>query len=172
MSQPVKLSDALVLDARIAAKAQQRSIAGQVEFWASLGKSVELLLNGKQAQALRGTDAAHRLVEAIETVESPEGRARVAGVLARRPFPHFRQAPGQPDLLVRIDEDGTETVGRFISRKFVAAEKPNPLPVSAAHETAAGIGARAQRKKAETEHTETAERAPSAPRTDGKRPWA
>ena len=37
MGQPVKLSDALVLDARIAAEAQERSIAGQIEFWAKLG---------------------------------------------------------------------------------------------------------------------------------------
>ena len=44
MGQPVKLSDALVLDARIAAEAQERSIAGQVEFWAKLGRSVELLV--------------------------------------------------------------------------------------------------------------------------------
>jgi hypothetical protein len=33
MSQPVKLSDALVLDARLAAEVQERSIAGQVEYW-------------------------------------------------------------------------------------------------------------------------------------------
>ncbi len=33
MSQPVKLSDALVLDARITGKLVERSIAGQVEFW-------------------------------------------------------------------------------------------------------------------------------------------
>ncbi|PIX46733.1 MAG: hypothetical protein COZ06_16555 [Armatimonadetes bacterium CG_4_10_14_3_um_filter_66_18] len=31
MSQPVKLSDTLVLDARVAGEAFQRSIAGQVE---------------------------------------------------------------------------------------------------------------------------------------------
>jgi hypothetical protein len=38
MSQPVKLSDALVLDARLAGEVQERSIAGQVEFWAKLGR--------------------------------------------------------------------------------------------------------------------------------------
>ena len=38
MSQPVKLSDALVLDARLAGEAVERSIAGQVEFWARLGR--------------------------------------------------------------------------------------------------------------------------------------
>ena len=44
MSQAVKLSDALVLDARVAGEVVERSIAGQVEFWARLGRSVEVLL--------------------------------------------------------------------------------------------------------------------------------
>lgn len=52
MSQPVKLSDALVLDARLAGEAFGRSIAGQVEFWARLGRSVELLLEGEQVLKL------------------------------------------------------------------------------------------------------------------------
>jgi hypothetical protein len=42
VSQPVKLSGSLVLDARLAGETVERSIAGQVEFWARLGRSVEL----------------------------------------------------------------------------------------------------------------------------------
>jgi hypothetical protein len=38
--------------------------------------------------------------------------------LASVPFPHFEPAPGRPGLLVKIDEDGTRTVGRFIRRAF------------------------------------------------------
>jgi hypothetical protein len=48
----VKLSDGLVLDARLAGKAWERSIAGQVEFWARLGCAIELLLGGQQVLAL------------------------------------------------------------------------------------------------------------------------
>jgi hypothetical protein len=36
MSQPVKLSDDLVLDARLVGELLERSIAGQIEFWAQL----------------------------------------------------------------------------------------------------------------------------------------
>ncbi len=46
MGQPVKLSDELVSDARNVAEISQRSIAGQIEFWASIGKSLEPLLRG------------------------------------------------------------------------------------------------------------------------------
>lgn len=119
MSQPVKLSDALVLDARLAGEAEERSIAGQVEFWAKLGRSVETLLNGNQVLALRRSAKSEPLSEALAMVDTPAGRQRVEAVIATRPYPHFKQCPGHPDLLIRIDEDGTETTGRFINRRFV-----------------------------------------------------
>jgi ParD-like antitoxin of type II bacterial toxin-antitoxin system len=49
MSQPVKLSDELVLDARLTAEIAERSIAGQIEFWAQLGRAIEPLLEGAQS---------------------------------------------------------------------------------------------------------------------------
>ncbi len=45
MGQPVKLSDELVDDARAVVPFSQLSIAGQIEFWAGLGKSIEPLLS-------------------------------------------------------------------------------------------------------------------------------
>ena len=47
MNQPVKLSDSLVLDARLAGEVLERSIAGQIECWARLGRSVEESLEGR-----------------------------------------------------------------------------------------------------------------------------
>ncbi len=119
MSQPVKLSDALVLDARLAGEAEERSIAGQVEFWAKLGRCVEDLLNGKQVLSLRRSAETETLSESLAVVDTPAGRKRVEEVIASRPYPHFRQCPGRPGLLIRTDEDGTETTGRFVSRRFV-----------------------------------------------------
>jgi hypothetical protein len=128
MSQPVKLSDALVLDARIAGEAQERSIAGQVEFWAKLGRSVDLLLNGRQVMALRRNAGAQPLSEALASVDTPAGRKRVAEVLANQTYPHYKQHSGQSGLLVRINEDGTQTVGRFVNRVFVTTEANVGLP--------------------------------------------
>jgi len=118
MSQPVKLSDALVLDARIAGEAQERSIAGQVEFWAKLGRSMELLLDGRQVLTLFQNASVQPLSEAVASVDTPAGRKRVADVLENRPYPHFQQHPDQSGLLIRIDEDGRQTVGRFVNRMF------------------------------------------------------
>jgi hypothetical protein len=121
MSQPVKLSDALVLDARLTAEIAQRSIAGQIEFWAGLGRAVEIVLRGGEVLALQKAGAIRPLSACLETVDSPEGRTRVSNYLQSRPFPHYEAALGQPGLLVRIDADGTRTLGRFVNRRFEPA---------------------------------------------------
>jgi len=118
MSQPVKLSDGLVLDARLAGGVVERSIAGQVEFWARLGRSVELLLEGRQVLALCRSGTARPLSACLESVDTPEGRERVANFLESGPFPHYQPHPDRPGLLVRIDGSGRRTVGRFVKRQF------------------------------------------------------
>ena len=124
MSQPVKLSDALLLDARMASKVVERSIAGQIEFWARLGRAVEPLLQGVQVMALCRDAAAQPLSACLDSVDSPPGRRRVAEFLRTQPYPHYEPAPGLPGLLVRIEAGGKRTVGRFVNRKFQAAKSP------------------------------------------------
>ena len=114
----MKLSSALVLDARLAGDLMNRSIAGQVEFWARLGRSVERLLQGEQVLRLSRDAAAHPLSECLESVDTPQGRRRLAEHLGTRPFPHFEPHPDRRDLLIRIDVDGKRTVGRFVNRQF------------------------------------------------------
>ena len=126
MSQPVKLSDALVLDARVAAEVVERSIAGQIEFWARLGRAIEPLLQGAQVTALCREGTARPLAACLDSVDSPEGRRRVAEFLAAQPFPHYAPAPGKAGLLVRTEADGKQTVGRFVNRKFQVAVSARP----------------------------------------------
>jgi hypothetical protein len=117
MSQPVKLSDALVLDARLTGDVAERSIAGQIEFWARLGRAIEPLLRGDKALALRRAGDSKPLSECLRSVDSPEGRQRVADHLKSRPYPHYESADS-PGLLVRVESNGKRTVGRFINREF------------------------------------------------------
>src|SRR5213075_1165320 len=105
MSQPVKISDALILDARLTGEVAERSIAGQVEFWARLGRAIEPLLRGDEALALRRAGDANPLSQCLRFVETPEGRQRVVEHLKTRPFPHYEQAES-PGLLVRIESNG------------------------------------------------------------------
>ena len=120
MSQPVKISDELVLDARLAGKILQRSIAGQIEFWAQLGRAIEPLLEGVRVLALQKAGRVKPLSACLASVDSPEGRRRVTDHLRTRPYPHYEPAPGRPGMLVRIDKNGRKTVGRFIHRQFKA----------------------------------------------------
>jgi hypothetical protein len=118
MGQPVKLSDELVLDARRAGEAGERSIAGQIEYWAKIGRAVELHLRLPDVLRLKRQGEALPLSTLLSSVETSEGRMRLASHLERLPFPHFEPAPGQRGLIVKIDEDGTRTVGRFVNRQF------------------------------------------------------
>ena len=143
MGQPVKLSDALVLDARIAAEAQERSIAGQIEFWAKLGRSIELLLDGRQVVALSRMVGITPLADLLDQVDTPTGRERLKAYLESEPYPHFEAHPSQAGLLVRIEENGVRTVGRFVNRAFISVplddeleaissfQQPNSEPVAA-----------------------------------------
>jgi hypothetical protein len=121
MSQPVKLSDDLVLDARLMADASERSLAGQIEFWARLGRAIEPLLTGDQVRALQAASGPS-WAEMLDTVGTPVGRQRVADYLKTRPFPHYEAAPGEPGWLIRIEADGTRLKGRFVNRRFVSID--------------------------------------------------
>src|SRR2546426_2302488 len=99
MSQPVKVSDGLILDARLTSEIAERSIAGQIEFWAKLGRAIEPLLRGDAALALCKAGASRPLSACLQSVDSAEGRRRVAEYLKARPFPHYEAAAHSPGLL-------------------------------------------------------------------------
>lgn len=137
MSQPVKLSDELVLDARLIAELTERSIAGQIEFWARLGRAIEPLLSGEKTLALRKSGDHRPLSKLLSSVDSAEGRKRVADYLNTQPFPHYEPSADHPGMLIRIDESGHRTVGKFVNREFQPLRSktkrktggPKPLPV-------------------------------------------
>ena len=122
MSQPVKISDTLLLDARLTAEIAERSIAGQIEFWARLGRAIEPLLRGDQAMALRRAGDSKLLSESLQSVDSPKGRRRVRDHLKSRPYPHYEQADS-PGLLIRIGSDGRRILGRFVNRQFQPVQR-------------------------------------------------
>jgi hypothetical protein len=78
MSQPVKVSDALLLDARVAGAAVERSIAGQIEFWAKIGRALEPLLRGDRVLALCRAGSVKPLSACLGSVDSAAGRQRVS----------------------------------------------------------------------------------------------
>src|SRR5262249_6031984 len=99
-------------------QATQRSIAGQIEFWARLGRAIESLLRGDQVLALSKAGKAKPLSDCLKSIQSWKGRKRLADHLKPLPFPHYDPASGSAGLLVKIEANGTRTTGRFVNRKF------------------------------------------------------
>jgi hypothetical protein len=118
MGHPVKLSVALVLDARLASETSERSIASQIEFWARIGRAMEPMLRTDALIRLKQRGDVRSLSECIASVDTDAGRQRTAAYLATRPYPHFEPAADRPGYLIKTDEDGTRTVGRFVNRQF------------------------------------------------------
>jgi hypothetical protein len=128
MGMPVKLSDELVASARIEAASTDRSITGQIEHWAKIGRSVETVLRHEDVQALKRspTDAtltvpARRAVQAVlEKLVTEKGRGTLASRLkADRVV--YQSDPAGSGLTERIAADGTRTLGRLANRRFVPA---------------------------------------------------
>jgi hypothetical protein len=123
MAQPVKLSEDLVLDARLTAEVNERSISSQVEYWARLGRAVEGVMHTRGVLALKRLGDAKPVSQSLAAVDTPAGRAKLEAVLAGRPFPHFEASKDRPGLLVKIDADGKRTVGRFVNRVFTPVKR-------------------------------------------------
>ncbi len=127
MSSPVKLSDELVRAARATAAAADRSIAGQVEHWAGLGRAVEAYLRTSEALALKSSrgeldnavlgEASRRSIN--HAVRRTMARALSSSApRASAGSPLYASDPATPGLLVRIDPNGRRTPGRLIKDRL------------------------------------------------------
>ena len=118
MQQQIELSEELIAEAQAIAEASGRSVADQIELWSRLGRALEPLLRGNDAEVCGNAGEGRPLSEAIREVSTEKGRERVREYLKSRPYPHFEAVPGRPGLLKKIDADGTETIGKFVNRAF------------------------------------------------------
>ncbi len=84
MGQPVKLSEQLVLDARLVGETTERSIASQIEFWAGLGRAVEPVLRGDTVLRLKRRGGALKLSDALRTVDGKPLRTPESWLRGRR----------------------------------------------------------------------------------------
>ncbi len=114
MPSAVKLSDAIVTLARREAKLMKRSIAGQVEYWAELGRSVEaagLLDYSRVRAALAGEDSVHGLKPA-ETKLYLELLGHTLEDLDGSDTRRIRELERAGHPIAGEDEDGKLTVRR------------------------------------------------------------
>lgn len=127
----VKISAELSELAKAAAAQADRSLAGQVEHWAKLGRAIETKLPAPAAHALKqsggdlrqvqdGTllEAIHTALDQLGQLSRDELRARIGIDSQTRFEPH----PSKQGFFVRITPDGKRTDGKLTDGQFLAEE--------------------------------------------------
>jgi hypothetical protein len=122
MPQPVKLSDALIDDARETGEVAERSIASQIEHWARLGRAVDAVMRGDEALAFKRRQGSVTLSSRLSSVDTTEGHARFQAFRDARPYPRYERTE-TTGVFVRIEENGTHTLGRLVGRTFEPLKK-------------------------------------------------
>jgi ParD-like antitoxin of type II bacterial toxin-antitoxin system len=126
-STPLRLESTLVEAAEQARKLAHRSVAGQIEYWASLGRVLARIATPEQITSLQA-GIARLQIENLEAepvdpdaVFSDIERARVSGELAERVTTsavRYQASRANPGLLERLAPDGAITVGTFHKGQF------------------------------------------------------
>jgi len=81
---PVRLSEALAVRARTAAKLLDRSLTEQVEHWARLGQVVEDAISAATVQRLKARSHDPELGRRLDAAATAEGRAKAAKLIRER----------------------------------------------------------------------------------------
>jgi hypothetical protein len=130
MPVAVKLSDSLAEEARTASAGADRSLTGQVEHWARLGKAVEPLFTAPTIAALKKSGGD------IGKLDDEQEKARVLAILEafhRTPREALGEKlqlpsksviepdPEKPGGFIRIQPDGTVEHGLLKDRRFIPA---------------------------------------------------
>lgn len=134
MPQPVKLSDALIDAARAAAGDADRSLAGQIEHWARLGRSVEGALTtndagkikraGKKLEhAIPDAELRERVLQSLRLAVSTSGHPHLGTMLGHSHRVRYGTDPALPGCIVRVDAEGRRTLGKLVNRRFVPLDQ-------------------------------------------------
>lgn len=129
MGMPVKLSDDLVSAARTEARSADRSITGQIEHWAKLGKAVERFLDGSVVRLLKidsagdsgmdpGDDLRTHVLAALERLTVDPDRQAAHRLIAAEAHAIY-ETDSLRGGVVRVAPDGSRTPGRFRGKTFV-----------------------------------------------------
>lgn len=125
----IKVSDALASEARLAAADSDRSLTGQIEHWARLGRAIEPALptsliaalkkSGLALDALENEAEKALVLDALARLRQSPPYANRATALRQSHGPLYEADPNQPGGVLRVNEDGTRTPGQFTNREFV-----------------------------------------------------
>ncbi len=123
----IKISSALAEQARTAAASEDRSVAGQIEHWANIGKTMAAVLPGAAITAIKTGDSIEMQAEVakalriLEEFRTNPDRSEMHQYLKSLGQPLYSVNPEAPsgDTIIQTLPDGTRRVGRMVNRQFV-----------------------------------------------------
>ena len=130
-NSPIRLDDQLMEEAAQNGSLFHRSAAETIEYWASLGKRFQKLIDPEVLLEIQaGTlvlDVKPVKVERVnpDDVFSQLEASRAAGTLhqfIKRDKPVYQASTSNPGMLEQILPDGTAAVGQFFNGQFVPAK--------------------------------------------------
>lgn len=120
MSQALEPSTVLVSDLQIPAGTAEQLPTNRAGFLAGTSNTLRSALRLDESEAMQQSGSVKPVSECLREIDIPRGRQLLRETLARKPFPHFEPAPDRASCWIRIEANGTRTVGRFVERSFVA----------------------------------------------------
>lgn len=120
---PLRIDGHLINKAKVSGRVFHRSIAQQVEHWASLGAALEKVLTISSVAKIKSLHRPVDLERALAGAHSAAGRKKTLALLARKKGPLYGSKPDRPGVLLQYPPGGTAGPGEMIDGKFVQARK-------------------------------------------------
>jgi ParD-like antitoxin of type II bacterial toxin-antitoxin system len=130
MGTPLKVSDNLFALAKQEAQATQRSITGQIEHWARIGRAMEAILAHRELLGLKqagdlltpldlSAARRHEVHDLLDGIAKSADREVTKSALRTAGRPVYATDPNHPGRIVQVLPDGTRIPGRLEGRRFV-----------------------------------------------------
>jgi len=133
MGTPLKVSDSLFAAAKQEAQATERSITGQIEHWARIGRAIEAILAHQELLTLKrvgeilaplypSTERRREVHDLLTRIAMSPDRETTTAALRATGKPVYATDPAHPGLVIQVLPDGTRTPGRVEGRRFVPVQ--------------------------------------------------
>jgi hypothetical protein len=130
-SMPLRIDGALIKEARASGEVFHRSIAQQLEHWATLGKALESVLTMGSVERLKKAKEPDNVDDVLAKAHSAAGKKKTLGLLAKKKGPLYGSKPEQPEILLQYRADGSKVAGQLVKGVFAAAKKTSKARAAA-----------------------------------------
>ena len=120
---PLRIDGDLIKEAKVSGQVFHRSIAQQVEHWASLGRVMEKVLTVASVAKVKSLNRPVDLERVLAGARSEAGKKKTLALLARKKGPLYGTKPDRPAVLLQYQPDGTAVAGEMIKGEFVRTKR-------------------------------------------------